>query len=64
MLQSTNNARELKKGKSVSEVTERIEGTIHTYTKQAEVESAIMQMCKKRFFLTSDNPLMNGNTLS
>ena len=43
MWRSITNPHELKKGKSVSEVTERIEYT-YIYTKQADVECAIMQM--------------------
>ena len=64
MWRSIKNARQLEKGKSVSEVTARIEETIHIYTTQGDVENAIMQMCKKRFLLTSNTPLMNGSSLS
>ena len=55
---------QLQKGQSVSIVTQQIEGTIIQCTTKSEVESAIMEMCKKRFLLTSNTPLMYSSNLA
>ena len=63
MWRSIKNARQIVKGNSVREVTETIEGSVIHYKTQEEVESAIMSMCKQRFLLTEDTPLMNSDGL-
>jgi len=52
-------ARQLTKGQSVSVVTQRVEGVIYQYKTKNEGEAAIMEMCKKRFLLMADTPIMN-----
>ena len=60
MWRSIKNARQIVKDNSVREVTEKIEGCVVHYKTQDDVERAIMLMCKQRFLLTKETPLMNS----
>ena len=64
MWKSIRAARSKSASQSVSSVTTRIEGGLHEYNSQEDVEAAMMEMCKKRFLLTYGTPLMNDSKLA
>jgi len=44
-------------------VTQRVEGVIYQCKTKNEGEASIMEMCKKRFLLMADIPIMNHSEL-